>query len=109
MSLNGMESLRLLRVLFLFSLSYYSGVLFGDNDRNPQLVQRSVALKFVGWTSGSFLQTDRHESTTRYCVGPTQYACDWRGTLVPLNKRICMLIGEYDILRVLSCFGVDPI
>lgn len=44
---NEIKSLRLLRVPSLLWVAYYSAVLFGNDDRSTQLVQRVVALDFV--------------------------------------------------------------
>lgn len=68
-----------------------------------------VVLEFVVLTLGAFLQTVRHGVTTRYHGGCIRKICEERSTLVPLNKRIFTLLGEYGIVRLLSCFDVDPV
>lgn len=47
-----------------------------------------------------------YESISR---GRNQNLCEGRGTLVALNKRICTLLGKYGIVRVPSCFDVNPV
>lgn len=87
-------------------LVYYSGVLFGDDDHISQRAQRMVTLEFIALTMSEFLQIVRHCVTTQYNGGRVFQACAGRETLVPLNKRICTILSEYGIVRVLSCFDV---
>lgn len=68
-----------------------------------------MTLKLVFLTLGLFLRTVLHGVTTQYHGGSTQQACERRGTLVPLNKRIRALLWKYRIVRMLSCVDVDPI
>lgn len=93
----------------LSCLTYYSGVLFGDDDRKTQRVQRIEPLKFAIFTLKMFHRTVRHCVTTRYHGGSIKQASEGRGTLVSLNKRIWTLLGEYRSMLVQSCFDVDPI
>lgn len=57
---------RLLQVYSSPCLAYYSGVLFCDDDLNTQRVHLMVALELVVLTSGAFLQTVCHGTTTQY-------------------------------------------
>lgn len=101
------ESSRLLYVLSPLYLAYYSCVQFANDDQNIQRAQRKMGPEFAFLTLGSFLQTFRHGITTRYHGDCIQQACEGRGTLVPLNKRIWTLLGVYGIVSVLSCFDME--
>lgn len=61
-----MESLRILHVPSPPCLTYYSGVLFGNDDHKKQLVQRMVALEFTVLTLDTFFRTVRHGVTSLY-------------------------------------------
>lgn len=78
---------------FPLCLWYCSGVLFGENDRNTQQVQRMVALEFFNLILSAFLQTVCHGIAFRYHGGRLQRVYKGRDRLVPLNKRFCTLFG----------------
>lgn len=90
-------------------MAYLSVVLFGDDERNTELVLRMVVLKIVVLTFGAILRTVRHGIATRYHAVRILPACEWRGTLVPLNKHIWTLVRKYGIVHVLSFFDMHPI
>lgn len=81
----------------------------GDDDRKTKRVQQRVFLELIVLTLGMYFQTVCHSITMRYHRGCIKQACEGKGTLVPLNKFIWILIGEYSIARVLICSNVDPI
>lgn len=66
-----------------------------------------MVIEFV--VSAIGLRTVRHGATRRYHVKCIQQTCKGKGTLVPLNKRIWILLGKYAVLEVLSCFEVNLI
>lgn len=68
-----------------------------------------VALELLVLTLGAVLSTVWHGIGTRYHRGHILQASKERGALVPLNKPIGSLPGEYHSMRVPSCFDVDPI
>lgn len=84
-------------------------MLVGDDDCNRQRAQRMAALKFVVLTLGALFRTACHGVSTQWHGGRIQLACEERGTLLLLNKRIWTELREYGIVLVLSCFVVDPV
>lgn len=69
-------------------LAYCCGLLFGDDDCNAQRGRLMVSLKFVVLTFGAFLRTVGNGATMQYHKECIQQACEERGTLFQLNKRI---------------------
>lgn len=66
-------------------------------------------LNFVVLVLSVLLQTVCYCIAAQYYEGCIQQACKGRATLVLLNKCIWTLLGEYGIVRVLSCFDGNPI